>query len=141
MKKEYFTDNKRLVTDFFFKNKNRHYTIDGVFDELRTERGEIPKSSLYRIIGNLCKAGTLKRFETKEVDSFVYQYANFGTSCESHFHLKCTECGKLIHLECEKLSDLRSHILKDHGFIIGGDGIINGICIECKEKNDEKNNN
>ena len=34
MKKEYFTDNKRLVTDFFFKNKNRHYTIDGVFDEL-----------------------------------------------------------------------------------------------------------
>jgi len=138
MKKEYVTDNKSSVVSFFKENENRHFTIDGAISELRADGTDIPKSSLYRIVSNLCRTGTLKRFETAGVDSFVYQYANFGTSCEMHFHLKCKNCGKLIHLECEQMNELRDHIMKEHGFLIGGDGIINGVCSKCI--NGENNN-
>ena len=131
--KEYRTENKKVVTDFFINNKEKHFTIDGVIDALMADGVEIPKSSLYRIIGNLCRSGVIRRYETKGVDSFVYQYANFGSSCDMHFHLKCSVCGKLIHLECEKMNEIRDHILKDHDFLIGGDGIINGVCLKCKE--------
>ena len=132
--KEYKTDNKRVVTDFFLNNKDSHFTIDKAHEKLLEGGIDIPKSSLYRIVRNLHRAGTLRRFEAQGVDSFVYQYANFSSSCEMHFHLKCTECGKLIHLECEEMNRMKEHIMKEHGFLIGGEGIISGICLDCAKK-------
>jgi len=130
-KKEYTTHGKQAVYDFFEKNCDRHYTVECVFEELKQIGCEIPKSTLYRIISNLSHSGILKRYESDSENCFVYQYANFGTSCDCHFHLKCSECGKLVHLECDKMTDIKEHIMEEHGFLIGGNGIINGICGEC----------
>ena len=134
MKKEYLTGNKKTVIDFFKKNRDRHYTVENVYDKLKTDGNEIPKSTLYRVIGNLCRSGMLKRYESECEKCFVYQYANFDTSCKDHFHLKCSECGKLIHLECKRMNEIREHIMEEHGFMIGGDGIINGICGKCMRR-------
>jgi len=135
---EYRTDNKRIVTEFFYRNRDRHFTTDAVKEQLESEGSSIPKSSLYRIIGNLCRAGIIRRFESHESNCFVYQYANFTSSCDMHFHLKCIECGKLIHLECKHMNELKKHIIKEHGFIIGGEGIINGICEKCMMNREKK---
>ena len=133
--KSYSTDNKRTVVSFFKENKDKHFTIDGALLELFSAGISIPKSSLYRIVGNLCREGVLRRFEAQGVDSFVYQYFDLGDECDNHFHLKCSECGKLVHLECEMLSDIKDHIFTEHGFIIGGENIITGVCKQCiKEK-------
>ncbi len=139
IKKEYSTDNKKIVTEFFYTNKEQHYTVEHALDDLSENGVDIPKSTLYRIIGNLCKKGILKRYESPTEDRFVYQYANFGESCSDHFHLKCTECGMLIHLECEKMREIKEHIMNEHGFLIGGNGIINGICGKCLMRKNEKN--
>ena len=138
-KKEYLTDNKKTVSDFFKNNSERHYTVENVIEKLDSEGISIPKSTLYRIIGSLCRSGLLKRYESGSENCFVYQYANFDDSCIDHFHLKCSECGNLIHLECDKMNEIKEHIMKEHGFMIGGAGIINGICGKCLNKgNDEK---
>lgn len=135
--KEYLTGNKKLVTSFFERNRENHYTIDMVLEELSSEGIDIAKSSLYRIVGNLCRSGLLKRYEADGVDSFVYQYSNFSSTCEMHFHLKCAKCGKLIHLECSQLNDIKKHIKEEHGFIIGGGNIIYGTCKSCASQNKE----
>ena len=137
MKREYKTDNKSAVKDFFVTNRDRHFTIDEAEEGLTNSSHAIPKSSLYRIVSSLCRSGTLRRFETPGADSFVYQYADFGNECEHHFHLKCSVCGKLIHLDCGRMNEIKAHIYKEHGFIIGGDGIINGICKGCEEAKHE----
>ena len=131
--KEYKTSNKETVSGFFLKNRERQFSADDALSELASMGVSIPKSSFYRIIGNLTKKGVLKRFESGSTGAFAYQYANFDPECENHFHLKCSKCGLLIHLECEKLSEVKEHIYKDHGFLIGGDGIINGVCEKCKK--------
>ena len=131
--KEYTTSNKEKVSDFFIRNRNRQFTADAALDKLSATGFPIPKSSFYRIIANLTKKGVLKRFEAEGSDRFAYQYANFDPECENHFHLKCSKCGLLVHLECEKLSEVKEHIHKKHGFIIGGDGIINGVCERCEK--------
>ena len=131
-KREYNTGNKTAVKDFFFQNRDRHFTIEEAEEGLSALSRTIPKSSLYRTVSSLCKAGYLRRFEAQGSDSFVYQYASFGHTCENHFHLKCTVCGKLIHLDCGKMNEIKEHVYKEHGFIIGGDGIINGVCKGCE---------
>ena len=135
--REYTTDNKKIVTAFFEKNRDSHYTIDSAIDELHKEGYDIAKSSLYRTVGNLCRTGILKRFEADGIDSFVYQYSNFDTMCEMHFHLKCSRCGKLIHLECPQMNDIKKHIFNEHGFTIGGGNIIYGLCKSCSSRSEK----
>ena len=68
----------------------------------------------------------------------VYQYVELGHHCEEHLHLKCVNCGKIIHLECAFMDEICEHILLDHGFELQcKNSILYGTCKECaaaKEK-------
>lgn len=133
MRKEYKTNSKASLVDFMERHKERHFTVDEIINEMENE-GLVPsKSTVYRLVSKLTRDNTLRRFECADKDCFVYQYAAFPCECEMHFHLKCVKCGKLIHMECEKMSDIKQHIFSDHGFIIGGGAMINGICMDCNE--------
>jgi hypothetical protein len=39
-------------------------------------------------------------------------------------------------MECDKLNEVRRHILDDHGFLIGGNSIIYGVCADCRKGED-----
>ncbi|MBE6562128.1 MAG: transcriptional repressor [Ruminococcaceae bacterium] len=134
MRNEYKTDSKKSLLDFMVRHRDRHFTVDEIIKEMKDEGLSPSKSTVYRLVSRLTSDGTLRRFESPDKDRFVYQYASFEHDCEMHFHLKCVSCGKLVHMECEKMSHLREHILSDHGFLIGGSAMINGVCFECSSK-------
>ncbi len=129
----YMTGAKKQLLDFFAAHKDRHFTVDQIVEALSSSESCPGKSTVYRQIAKLWEDGILRRFESADADSFVYQYA-VGEGCEHHFHLKCASCGMLIHMECDKLSEVREHILKDHGFLIGGSSVIFGVCAACAAK-------
>lgn len=133
---EYKTEQKNAVLCFLKQNCEHHFTASQIVQALKTNQNAPGKSSVYRIISNLVKQGKVKRFESNSENSFVYQYAHLSDSCENHYHLKCIDCGKLIHMECEHLSDVCRHIASEHGFVVGtGKSVIYGQCKEClKEK-------
>ncbi len=131
MRNSYKTDSKKDLISFMKKHSERHFTVDEIIKEMMNEGFEPSRSTVYRLVSKLTADGTLRRFESKGKDSFVYQYAAFEHNCEMHFHLKCVRCGKLVHMECEKMNHLKEHILSDHGFLIGGDALINGVCYDC----------
>ena len=136
MKKQYTTPARRAVLSLFQSYPHRHFTAEQVCTLVcqTNEQGTalMGKSTVYRQIAKLWEDGIIRRFESANCDSFVYQYA-VGEGCDHHFHLKCARCGKLIHMECDKLQDVREHILKDHGFLIGGASVIYGVCAACTE--------
>ena len=58
-------------------------------------------------------------------------------TCHSHFHLKCTECGVLIHLDCDHLAAITAHVQEDHGFMIDpARTTFYGLCRACAERKD-----
>lgn len=126
----YNTNHKKRILDFLIANKERHFTIEEIIEALSGEDGSPGKSTVYRQVSALMRDGIVRRFEAPDEDSFVYQYA-VGVDCEHHFHLKCVRCGKLIHMDCVQLDEVRDHILREHGFLIGGSSIIYGICAVC----------
>ncbi len=133
MRNTYKTDSKRGLVDFMARHADRHFTVDEIINEMTKEGLSPSKSTVYRLVSKLTCDGTLRRFESADKDRFVYQYAAFEHNCEMHFHLKCIKCGKLIHMECEKMTHLKEHILSYHGFLIGGEAMINGICFDCNK--------
>lgn len=133
---EYKTEQKNAVLCFLKQNYEHHFTANQIVDALQKTANPPAKSSVYRIISSLVKNGKIRRFESNSEKNFVYQYAHLSDTCENHYHLKCTDCGKLIHMECEHLSNVCRHIASEHGFLVGtGKSIIYGTCREClKEK-------
>lgn len=134
MKKAYETDAKKAVVDFFKENKDKHFTAEEVVEALCASDVKISKSTVYRRISKLLESGEIRRFESSRADCFVYQYSDLHSGCEMHFHLKCSACGKLIHMDCDKMQEIKKHISEEHGFIIGGEAVINGICAECYKR-------
>lgn len=133
MKNEYNTKQKQILTDYFSENSNRQFSVNEVARDVG-EKG-IGKSTVYRQISNMCNEGILKRFRGKNGKSVLYQYLGANTHCDKHFHLKCTECGELIHLDCDSIMRFTKHIDDSHGFRVNiADTVLYGVCKKCSRK-------
>ncbi len=130
MSKSYKTEGKEKLVTFISSHPDIQYTVDEICRSLYGDTSR--QSSIYRNLSALCQEGKVRKFRSEGQSSFVYQYLGGENRCHEHFHLKCIECGRLIHLECKMGEELRSHIMSDHGFIVdSGRSILYGKCREC----------
>ncbi len=130
MKREYNTEQKRRITEFLKENSARHWSASEIAAAVCDEH--LGKSTVYRLISKLFESGIIRRFETAGSKSFVYQYAGENSDCDSHFHLKCVKCGRLVHMHCHELVAVKEHIIDEHNFIIGSKrAILYGECTDC----------
>jgi Fur family ferric uptake transcriptional regulator len=99
------------------------------------------KSTVYRQLARLCEGGLLRRFEQTDGAGgavHTYQYVAPEQDCGAHFHLKCSVCGRVSHLECELTETVAQHLREHHGFVVHcGDSILHGICLDCQNKRKE----
>ena len=131
---EYATEQKKVLLEFLTKNRESAYTVEELSKRL-TEfyKSNAPgKSTVYRLITKLVSEGKVRRFVKGHSRSFVYQIID-GEGCHSHLHMKCTDCGKLLHLD-EKLSEeLVGKVLSSSSFSVNeGDTVLFGQCASCK---------
>ncbi len=130
----YNTKQKQLLINFFAENNNKQFSTKEI-NEYLCSKNKIGQSTVYRLISGLVEDGTIRRFRGSNAKSVVYQYVGSNHQCDKHFHLKCIECGLLIHLDCEHMEDLNSHINTEHNFDIDiSKTILYGMCKACKEK-------
>lgn len=129
MSKEYNTKQKTILINYLKNYRDKQLSINEISEGVK-DLG-IGQSTVYRQISNLCKDGEIKRFRA-EGKSVVYQYVGKDSHCHEHFHLKCSDCGKLIHLDCHEIMHLKGHIMQEHGFNIDiADSILYGKCEVC----------
>ena len=61
--------------------------------------------------------------------STVYRQLEEAEVC---FHCKCEKCGKLIHLHCDELEDIRVHLEQEHHFKMDPlRTVFYGLCDQC----------
>lgn len=126
---KYNTKHKNELILFFMKNEDKHLTIN----EIQSELPSIPVATLYRLVDSLVKDGLLRKYTIGPNSSCCFQF-NDG-SCHEHFHLICEKCGRLIHLQCDEVEHLLTHINTDHGFMVDVSKInLYGICKECQKE-------
>ncbi len=126
----YKTRQKQSVLRFIKSNSNRQLTAAEIASGVEAE--SIGKSTVYRQIANLCEEGKIRRFRGENGKKVLYQYTG-EHQCHDHFHLKCQACGRLIHLDCKHIDNLRHHIKNDHDFSIDMiSTVIYGTCSDCR---------
>ena len=54
----------------------------------------------------------------------VFQYVDEGRHCREHLHLKCVRCGRIYHLDCHFMDEVRAHLMAEHGFTLQCEGSV-----------------
>ena len=124
----YNTKQKEIILRAI-KKKNSTFTIKEIYNDLKENIG---LTTIYRLVNNLQKDGLLN----KTVGSNNTTYYEYLEKCDhdNHFYLKCQNCMKIKHIDCDCINDLSSHILNYHNFILNKEKIvINGICSSCRK--------
>ena len=91
---KYTTGKKEAIIAFLSENSAKAFTLEEIAAAI-TPDGK-GRSTVYRIVAELLEEGKVHRYSDGKTRHCTYQYT--GTECHSHLHLKCRECGKLIHL-------------------------------------------
>ena len=128
----YRTKQRELIERFLIEHSDRHLSADDVAAYLREQGSPVGKSTVYRCLDLLVEQGSVRRYFLEEGHGACYQYSDGDGRCHEHFHLKCTGCGRLIHVECDYLSEVAAHVLEHHGFTIDNTKtVLYGLCSDC----------
>ena len=133
MKEVYKTKQRELVLKTI-KNKKNEFVIKDIYEELNKEVG---LTTIYRVVDKLVQEGILNKTIGKDNITYFQYLGKCNNS--NHFYLKCDNCGKIEHVDCDCIIDLIDHISENHDFKINSEHIvINGLCKSCKKKGDKK---
>ena len=130
----YKTKQREIVENCLKSNNERHLTVDEITDILRQKGADVGRTTVYRTLEKLIQEGRVRRYAAAKGDSACYQYLT-DNACHEHFHLKCTGCGKLLHIKCEHMKELNEHILSEHKFRVDKlQTVLYGLCEDCAER-------
>lgn len=130
--RSYKTRQRSQVLECLMQNSEKHMTADEILAQLRNMNIEIGKSTVYRTLERLIEEKKVRKYLSDEGQSACYQYIDENGSCTRHFHLKCTRCGKLIHLECGRLTEIERHVYEHHRFSVDNTKtVLYGVCEDC----------
>lgn len=128
----YQTKPRRQLLSFLAEQPECSYTAEELADALAARHGaEAPgKSTVYRLVAKLVQEEQLKRFEPEGSHRSYYQI--IGCTGHDHLHLKCTDCGRLIHMKESATAHLLRDILQENGFSVDEHKtVLFGRCNEC----------
>ncbi|MDE5583197.1 MAG: transcriptional repressor [Ruminococcus sp.] len=135
----YKTRQKEKLLDYLINNSGRHTNVQEISAFLMSEGTPVGTATIYRQLDRLVDSGVVRRYNFDGKTGACYQYIGNSGRCHEHFHLKCTSCGQLIHLDCGRLSDISRHIAEHHGFFIDpSKTVFYGICPECRNSENKQ---
>lgn len=128
MPKNYNTKQKQEIEAIINLKKGEHFTCEEICEEIRGKGKAVGLTTVYRHLDKMVKDGALYKYSKEAGESACYQSAE----ASGHFHLKCTVCGKLMHLSCKSLESIGAHVKEEHQFKIDpSKTVFFGVCGEC----------
>lgn len=124
----YNTEKRTKLLDFLKRNSGQAFSAEQICNGILD--GGSGKSTVYRLISQLVDDGCVRRISDAKTRSVTYQYIGMGR-CREHLHLKCKDCGILIHLDDVTSHILEKRILKSEGFTLDEGALIYGRCEAC----------
>ncbi len=132
---EYKTKQKDCILQFLQAHCETAYSIDNLVSLLEQNGMSVGKTTVYRHVQKLAEQGLVRKFVEPNGKCATFQYVGTHDDCSGHLHLKCTGCGKYIHLDCALMNSVNAHILSDHGFRVDNTrSLLFGLCEECLQK-------
>ncbi len=131
---KYKTKQRKILMDYFEKIPGVHVTADDVCEYFRSCSAPIGQSTIYRNLEILVDEGIIRKYNIDGNSPACFEYTGADTEedAENCFHCKCEKCGRVIHLHCDELKEIQSHLIKEHRFRLNPvRTVFYGLCEDC----------
>ena len=125
----YKTENRLRVEELLKSIGTKALTADEITYALSPDGSG--RSSYYRILSKLVDEGRVRRITDPKTRHTTYQYLG-DAHCREHLHLKCNDCGKLIHLDHASSEALVSNLRAIGGFTLDEHSMLFGRCASAE---------
>lgn len=127
----YNTRQRQTILAYFAARGDDPVSIRQIAQDLALEGQNIGMATIYRHLEKLLNSGQIVKFSADHASGALYQYSASG-DCDAHFHLKCEQCGTIVHLRCAAMAEVKAHIRDEHHFTVNaGKTILHGQCAQC----------
>ncbi|MBR7133576.1 MAG: transcriptional repressor [Clostridia bacterium] len=134
-KQSYNTKSRQYILNYLKANINTTVSVGDILEYLRLNGISVNFTTVYRYLNKLTLEKKVIKFTGENGQKSLYQLVREQSSCEEHIHIQCVSCGKLIHLNCGFMDELRSHLKHSHDFDLKCHGsVLYGLCRECNKK-------
>lgn len=130
----YNTRTRRRVLEYLRENRSRAVSAADIWQQLAAGGDGPNPATVYRCLDKLCGEGQVMKYVADKGEKAVYQYVGDG-HCGEHLHLQCLGCGKIEHLDCAFMEEMKAHLRDHHGFALQcRGGILYGLCAACLKR-------
>lgn len=131
----YRTKNRDMMVAYMKENKDRTVYVSDIHQYMKSQGVNVNVTTIYRFLDKLQEESRVLKYAADKGESAGFQYVGEGNSCEEHLHVKCSSCGKVAHLDCAFMEEIRSHLRNHHDFQLQCSGSsLFGLCEECQKK-------
>jgi Fe2+ or Zn2+ uptake regulation protein len=129
----HFTEQRNFICQALWESREHYMTGREIYEYLKGENDDLCLSTVYRAINSLEEIGILRKVI---IENRVVKYKIcFDRGQDSHGHLICQNCGKIIQLESENLNKLVQEVESKYNFTTKNQIVnFNGLCVECQAK-------
>ncbi len=132
-KTTYRTRAQEELLTFLKATPGQHHTAAEIKEYFAEQENPIGTATIYRQLERFVSDGSVHKYVVGPGECACYAYVE-EQQCTPHFHCKCDVCGKLIHLDCDELREMETHLLERHGFAWNtGKTVFYGICDQCRK--------
>mgnify|MGYP002515714714 FL=1 len=134
----YNTKTRQLILDYLINNRQHAVSASNILAHLEEQGASPNPTTVYRYLDKLAGEQRIMKYVADKGERAVFQYVDESRHCREHLHLKCVQCGRIYHLDCHFMDEVRSHLMADHGFTLQCEGsVLYGLCRSCAAKNAE----
>lgn len=131
----YTTKQGKAILDFLQTQKGRHLTAAEIATHFASGDITLGRTTVYRQLDKLANSGMLKKYILNEISGACFQYVDEEEGIKEHFHLKCEECGILIHVDGDRAPCVEKDIFVNYEFEVNvGKTVFYGKCRACSRK-------
>ena len=130
----YKTKQREILLCYFETVPGVHVTAGDICDYFRSQGAPIGQSTIYRQLESLVDEGIIKKYNIDGSSPACFEYVDPDSHVDKEmcFHFKCAKCGKLIHVHCDELNELQSHLITEHHFKLDPiRTVFYGLCEQC----------
>ncbi len=122
------TTERRLTLEAIL-DFSEHFTAEDLLERLRNRHHKVSRASVYRTLEVLVACGMLRKMGLGENRAY-YEY-----HWQTHHHLVCAECGKVIEFTHPLFNELEEAVRTVYSFDVADHTqTITGICRACSAK-------
>ena len=129
----YKTKQREIILNYLKDNSDKHLTIESIGNYLDSQNEKVGQTTIYRYVNFLVEEGLVRKYIIGPGQPACFQYAENSEECEKHYHLKCNDCKKVLHVNCKIFKNVEEHLENRHNFEIDSSKLlIYGTCNECR---------